>query len=387
MVTIFSCPDGKCTEVYKYSDWKKSECCSWFKALPNIPSIKSFSYFTSKVDCNEIVLNTNEMRVRFSSDGPTPKDIDTLTSNFVYQGFSAVYVSSSSAATAEVIGCTALNKTLTSMEGTVYSLTSWLVPWAASAMAGEPGSHLLRGGNIPVNADSSHVLYTEFLEAGGGGRDCASRYSARESDATFSGECGDDFGRGQTKWWIIKPAVATTDAEAQQKIELIFHGLVLEDGLDELTLFVCNKGVCQQDRTISGAYPFRGTEGRTVLASVRTSPPTPSSTPPLDRKKRMQEVSEDDTDDVQDTIRTAGYGTFVDPVSAKGVKSGDSVGINDVLQDQRRQSGPNFCNHILVSRARSCMLHIMQHSRLRNALAVAYSRVKRKFKVLVILFI
>jgi hypothetical protein len=119
-VTISSCPGGKCTEVYKYSDWKRSTCCSWFKALPNANQINTVTYFTNQVDCNEIVVNTNQLEVRFISDGPNPKDTDTKTSKLVYEGFSASYLASAQAVTSESIGCAAANKTLTGLEGSVY---------------------------------------------------------------------------------------------------------------------------------------------------------------------------------------------------------------------------------------------------------------------------
>jgi hypothetical protein len=265
-VVVYSCPDGRCSEVYRYSDRKIVMCCSWFDYLKYEEDIdyKHIEYFSNEVDCNHVALNTNEVRVRFISDGPVPRDIDPVNKNLVYQGFSASYASSS-APLQESIGCAPSNRTLSEVQGSILSVTDWIIPWSAASYMdwsedGINSNYLKQGSPFPYNTDND-VMYYELQN----GRNCPWRYIYQQDygyeDDTYEHECGDTFGRGQTKWWNIKPRVTAAEADEPRKIELIFHELVLEDSLDVLTIYTCKSGRCQELRKISGAYPFRGTEG------------------------------------------------------------------------------------------------------------------------------
>jgi hypothetical protein len=362
-VIVSSCPDGKCSEIYRYSDRKVVMCCSWFDYLPRKTdeTYKKIEYFSDEVDCNRISINTNEIRVRFVTDGPTPRDIDPSNKNLVYQGFSAAYEAYETLIQ-ESIGCPAFNKTLTDTQGSVASIADWIIPWQAS---GEYDywentytgmNNYMFQGNPPPRNPTADVLYKEFMTYNG--RDCVPRYEyiheyGWTDDQTFQQDCGDVFGRGQTKWWRIKPEIPADEVTEATKIELIFHGLVLEDGLDELTLYTCKGGKCEELRSISGAYPFRGTEGRLGYAyepnpesSPEPSPHTPVETTPATEPETTAADAPVETTPAPDSETTADVAVETTPEPAGRRWMLDLE--ERASGSGRRQSQANRCNRMIL---------------------------------------
>jgi hypothetical protein len=244
-VTIYSCPDGTCKEVQKYSDFKRSRCCDWFAWFwYNVEQVEGF---TDEVECRLLVLNTNEIRVRFTSDGPAPRDGDIATSKLVYKGFSAAYVASSLPVQAETIGCEGDSvEHMTGLEGTIIATIAWYGPWLAS----DKNDAKKEGYPPPHYFDQTDPLEKEVKYHG-----CDQSQSPWWQPS--SPPCY-YFRRGDVKWWHIVPDKTLDIAKSPMGIKLMFHSVALEDGLDELSIFTCNDGECTEVQTISGSYPFKG---------------------------------------------------------------------------------------------------------------------------------
>jgi hypothetical protein len=81
IVSIFSCPDGKCQKLKDYSDYDLQRKKKLSKTL---------KYFGNNVECNSLHVNTNELRIRFTSDASLVEQSE-ISAAPKYKGFSAVY--------------------------------------------------------------------------------------------------------------------------------------------------------------------------------------------------------------------------------------------------------------------------------------------------------
>jgi hypothetical protein len=230
VVTIFSCPSGHCQQLIQYSDHDLTEV--WYNAKDVL------YYYGDKVKCNSVLVNTDELRIRFTSDGKLYSDGELLQDaekpdSFSYTGFSAAYWSSQSPVDKEVIGCPKQNITYSEMEGSIFAVDSrQLFPVKV------------------VNSSASiHELYfdTSAFETEYSRRQCL---SASERDCTM-------VARGESKWWILSP-ILPSDASRASKIVVAFHKLVLDDSLDVLNIYTRNQGITTKMASLSGINPFVG---------------------------------------------------------------------------------------------------------------------------------
>ena len=161
IVTIWSCPAGKCSELKRFSDYDLQKM-TFYEG-------KTFDYYDNNVRCGSLVVNTNELRISFTSDGPLVED-----KNPKYKGFSAIYWSSPDEAAEERPGCAGHNITLSNAAGSIYA------------------------------ADSLQ-LYPDGMDK------AVSRYGRPDFEAEFRNrKCGTDgshdcteIARGESRWWIL----------------------------------------------------------------------------------------------------------------------------------------------------------------------------------------
>ncbi len=204
---MFACPNGKCKEIQWYSDYDLE--------LEHYGLAGTIPFYSENVKCNSLTVNTDELRIRFTSDGQLAGFEDT---NPTYKGFSAAYWSSPSSADEEHVGCPQANTTLSGTEGSVFAFEAnkftndrdlWYPFW---------------------------IFWYEFENRG-----CAGN----------SGEACSVFGRGQSKWWIISPP-----KEPGDKIFVAFREVILDDNLDVLNIYTRTNNVTTKEASLTGANPF-----------------------------------------------------------------------------------------------------------------------------------
>ncbi len=206
-VTIFSCPNGQCREITEYSDYDTG--VEYFAEKDEYGF-----YYGNNVSCNTVTVNTNELRIRFTSDGPLPNV------KGVYKGFSAVYLSMPLPVQAEVIGCLRANKTLTEVEGSIFAMTS-------------------DNNVLPISSTPT------FWE---------------ESQRRKCGDEGDEqchiFARRESQWWTISP-LKGNGAHFPKNIFIAFREMILEDSLDVVNIYTRTNNVTKKETSISGYSPYR----------------------------------------------------------------------------------------------------------------------------------
>ncbi len=206
-VTVFACPNGKCKEIQWYSDYElELQHYDEWNGDP-IP------FYSKNVKCNSLTVNTDELRIRFTSDGQLAGFKDT---NPIYKGFSSAYWSSPSNVDEEHVGCPNVNTTLSGTEGSVFAFDD----------------------DCDINVVRN--VFPDFW-AESETRGCAHN----------SGEACSVFGRGQSKWWIISPPKQPGD-----KIFIAFREVILDDNLDVLSIYTRTNNVTTKETSLTGASPF-----------------------------------------------------------------------------------------------------------------------------------
>jgi hypothetical protein len=234
MLTVYSCPGGaQCKELKRYSDHALQKLALGGKLL---------YYFDSTVKCNTIFANTNEIRLRFTSDGPAVKNND-IPSSVMYKGFSAVYVSSP-VEQKEQTGCPLQNITLTINQGSIFAVDTTQIE-STSVTSGQADTQWLQHHQIGMT-DTSRYGTTTFKQ------EYVKRCQARRGGACYL------FERQESRWWIISPK--TQAAQTTQTFALAFRDLILEDSLDVLTVYARVNGVVSKVNTFSGLSPVRNHE-------------------------------------------------------------------------------------------------------------------------------
>ncbi len=225
IVTIFSCPQGgDCKEVKKYSDYHLQ--------TEAVDENNKVYYFWHEVKCGSLTVNSEELRIRITSDGPLSQDSpDQLRADgatLKYKGFSAVYWSSKSTANEELLGCANLNATLQGTSGIVYAVY-------IQQLAPDGISNLGFDDLAPYGTPS---FRQEFLR-----RDCM---SAQEKACSI-------LSRGESRWWVISPPKDHQDS----RIVVAFRDIILDDNLDVLKVFSRKNNVMTEEARITGLNPFR----------------------------------------------------------------------------------------------------------------------------------
>ena len=146
------------------------------------------------------MLNTNEIRVRFQSDGPTPQEYAKISMNTptVYPGFRAAYWTSHELATTEIVGCPRPNTTLTNQSGSIFVLD------ATTDLDGEWHSE----GSEEQTGDDRMRNSAKFWN------------QANFRWKHFPGSLT-RFRRDESIWWVISPPA--DDLSAQRRIEIAFR--------------------------------------------------------------------------------------------------------------------------------------------------------------------
>jgi hypothetical protein len=227
-VTIFACPDGVCRELKKYSDYDLRT--EMFPRTDEFSPQVTLKYFGDSVQCGSIVVNTNELRIQFTSDGESIEDpIEGAPSALKYTGFTAAYWSSPHAAAEEQIGCPERNYTFREAQGSVFAVDKQQV--------------------LPHGLSSSSEFISQPFRSQFWDRFC---HDQGYSDPLWCTVVA----RGQSPWWIIappKPAPGTV-----HKIVLAFRDVFLEDSMDILHVYTSTNNVTKKETTVSGMNPFRG---------------------------------------------------------------------------------------------------------------------------------
>ena len=147
-----------------------------------------------------MVLNTNEIRVRFQSDGPTPEEYAKVSTNLptVYPGFRAAYWTSHELATTEIVGCPRPNTTLSNQSGSIFALDATAdLDWEW-----QPGGTEAQIGDARMR--NSAKFWNQ----------------AKVRTSLFPGTLT-RFRRDEALWWVISPP-ADTISSAPRRIEIAF---------------------------------------------------------------------------------------------------------------------------------------------------------------------
>jgi hypothetical protein len=233
ILTVFSCPGGtKCKELKRYSDHSLQKLTL---------NDKTLYYFGSTVRCNAIFANTDELRLRFTSDGPSVKNND-IPSSVLFKGFSAVYISSPSVQT-EQAGCPIQNVTLTTAQGSIFAADETQIE--STAVTGQSDVQWLQHHQVDMR-DVSRYGTTTFKQ------EYVKRCQSRRGGTCHS------FERQESRWWIISPRTAAP--QTSQTFAVAFRDLILEDSLDVLTVYARVNGNVNKVNTYSGLSPMRNHE-------------------------------------------------------------------------------------------------------------------------------
>jgi hypothetical protein len=226
VLTVYTCPGGGgCKELKRYSDHDLQKLAF---------DKKNLYFFDSNVQCPTIIVNSNEVRLKFTSDGPLPKNPD-VPASVLYKGFSAVYWTFKQEQS-EAIGCFLQNASLTESQGSIFAVDD-----AQMLTTGVLGQSWLKYHQIDMPQISKYGM-TKYKE----------EYQKRcLTKRTGSGAC-DTFGRQQSRWWKISPK-----GRKGQGIALAIREVVLEDSLDTLTIYSRMNDTVSKVSTISGLSPFR----------------------------------------------------------------------------------------------------------------------------------
>jgi hypothetical protein len=240
---VFSCEPGgvSCKTLRHYSDHDLQE--------KNYGNNKVLYYFDINVLCGSIRVNAKELHLRFTSDGPVPKNPD-VPASVVYTGFHAVYWTSSAPLTEEWVGCPPQNKTLTTTQGSIFAADTMQI--SSTAVSSQSGAKWLQHHGISLSNTSKYgttLFKEEYVKR------CVNKRG---------GEC-DNFGRQQSKWWIISPKESTSTKQqaarspksSSKSIVLAIRDLVLEDSLDVLSIYARTNTTVQKVKTISGLSPLK----------------------------------------------------------------------------------------------------------------------------------
>jgi hypothetical protein len=236
-LTVLSCPGGgPCRELKQYSDYDMREI--------QFTETNVGRYFSDYVECASIHVNTDELHLRFTSDGVFPKDFDA-PAPLKYMGFAAVFLASSEPVAREVIGCVDENTTLTAQRGSIFAADVR----QTKTTAFEPG--LLDYWHWYHDLQMYHV--TRF-----GSRAFAEEYVRRQCDTDPPGPECTHIRRGQSKWWVISPSRSIPGLVAPTRIGLALRDAVLEDALDVLDIYTRTGGVTTKVTSLTGMSPLRG---------------------------------------------------------------------------------------------------------------------------------
>jgi hypothetical protein len=159
----------------------------------------------------------------------------------MYKGFNAVYFSSPTEQ-AEQTGCPVQNLTLTTAQGSIFAVDTTQIE--STSVTGQSDTQWLQHHQIGMSNISRYGT-TAFKQ------EYAKRCQARRGGACHT------FERQESRWWIISPR---QQAQTTQTFALTFRDLILEDGLDVLTVYARVNGAVSKVNTFSGLSPIRNHE-------------------------------------------------------------------------------------------------------------------------------